>query len=307
MSPRTLTITLNPTVDVSGETELLRPVHKVRTTPLTYEPGGGGINVAGVISNLGGDVESLYVAGGATGTLLAELLINRPFRSIHIPNTAPVRMSFNLFERTSGFEYRFVPEGEPISGDAIDACLDTVASFRGNYVVASGSVPIGAPEDLLVKMAQIVKRNGARFVLDTSGAALTYTLEHADVFLAKPSLSELRHLAGDALNEGTAREAAMAVIDAGRCELLAITLGAEGAMLAMKDNLIRMPALHVVTKSTVGAGNSFLGAMVWALSEGWDRERAFKLGIAAGAAAAMTPGTQLCEREDVMRLFETLI
>ena len=85
MSPRTLTITLNPTVDVSGETELLRPVHKVRTTPLTYEPGGGGINVAGVISNLGGDVESLYVAGGATGTLLAELLIDRPYRAFTFP------------------------------------------------------------------------------------------------------------------------------------------------------------------------------------------------------------------------------
>jgi len=306
MSPRILTITLNPTVDVSGETELLRPVHKIRTTPLNYEPGGGGINVAGVISNMGGEVTSLYVGGGATGTMLAELLIDRPFRSIHIPNTAPVRMSFNLFERTSGFEYRFVPEGEPISDDAIDACLDAVDGFDGGYVVASGSVPLGAPDDLLVKMAEITKKNGGRFILDSSGHALSHTIEHADVFLAKPSLSELRHLAGDTLNEASAREAAMAVIERGKCEMLAITLGAEGAMLADKESLLRLPALHVPTKSTVGAGDSFLGAMVWALSEGWDREKAFKLGIAAGAAAAMTPGTQLCERDDVMRLYETM-
>ncbi len=307
MSARILTITLNPTVDVSGETELLRPVHKVRTTPLTYEPGGGGINVAGVISNLGGDVESLWVGGGATGTLLAELLIDRPYKSIYIPNTAPIRLSFNLYERTSGFEYRFVPEGEPISDEAIDNCLDTVASFNGHYVVASGSVPVGAPEDLLVRMAKIVRSNGGRFVLDTSGHALNYTIEHADVFLAKPSLSELRHLAGDGLNEATAREAARAVIGRGKCQMLAITLGAEGAMLAYEDKLLRLPALHVVTKSTVGAGDSFLGAMVWALSEGWEREQAFRLGIAAGAAAAMTPGTQLCEREDVMRLYDTVL
>jgi 6-phosphofructokinase 2 len=306
MSPRILTITLNPTVDVSGETELLRPVHKVRTTPLTYEPGGGGINVAGVISNLGGDVDSLYVGGGATGTLLTELLIDRPYKSIYIPNTAPVRLSFNMFERTSGFEYRFVPDGEPISTDAIDNCLDAIAAFNGSYVVASGSVPLGAPKDLLVRMAEIVNEKGARFILDTSGPFLSYTLEHADVFLAKPSLSELRHLAGDTLNEASAREAAMTVIGRGRCEMLAITLGAEGAMLADKSELLRLPALHVVTKSTVGAGDSFLGAMVWALSENWDRQKAFKLGIAAGAAAAMTPGTQLCKRDDVMRLFETL-
>ncbi len=306
MTARILTITLNPTVDVSGETELLRPVHKVRTTPLTYEPGGGGINVAGVVSNLGGDVDSLYVGGGVTGTMLAELLVDRPYRSIYIPSTAPVRLSFNMFERTSGFEYRFVPEGEPISGDAIDACLDAVDEFKGAYVVASGSIPIGAPEDLLVKIAGIAKKNGARFVLDTSGHVLSHTLEHADVFLAKPSLSELRHLAGDTLNEASAREAAMTVIGRGKCEMLAITLGAEGAMLAYDTTLLRLPALHVVTKSTVGAGDSFLGAMVWALSEGWDRERAFRLGIAAGAAAAMTPGTQLCTKDDVMRLFETL-
>ena len=307
MSSRILTITLNPTVDVSGETELLRPVHKVRTTPLTYEPGGGGINVAGVISNLGGHVESLYVAGGATGTLLAELLINQPYKSIYIPNTAPIRMSFNMYERTSGFEYRFVPEGEPVSGDAIDAVLDAVDGFRGDYVVASGSMPKDAPEDLLVKIANMVENNGAHFILDSSGHALSYTIEHAKVFLAKPSLSELRHLAGDTLNEASAREAAMTVIGRGHCEMLAITLGAEGAMLADKHDLIRLPALHVPTKSTVGAGDSFLGAMVWALSEGWNREKAFKLGIAAGAAAAMTPGTELCKREDVMRLFETVI
>ena len=304
MPSRILTITLNPTVDVSGETELLRPVHKVRTTPLTYEPGGGGINVAGVISNLGGNVESLYVAGGATGTLLAELLINQPYKSIYIPNTAPIRMSFNMYERTSGFEYRFVPEGEPISGDAIDSVLDAVDGFRGEYVVASGSMPKDAPEDLLVKIANMVEKNGARFVLDSSGRALAYTIEHAKVFLAKPSLSELRHLAGDTLNEASAREAAMTVIGRGKCEMLAITLGAEGAMLADKHDLVRLPALHVPTKSTVGAGDSFLGAMVWALSEGWDRTKAFKLGIAAGAAAAMTPGTELCKRDDVMRLFE---
>lgn len=306
MSSRILTITLNPTVDVSGETELLRPVHKVRTTPLTYEPGGGGINVAGVISNLGGDVESLYVGGGATGTLLAELLINQPYKSIYIPNTAPVRMSFNMYERSSGFEYRFVPEGEPISTDAIDACLDKVDGFRGEFVVASGSVPLGAPDDLLVNIADMAKKNGAKFVLDSSGHALSHTIENADVFLAKPSLSELRHLAGDTLNEASAREAAMAVIGRGKCQMLAITLGAEGAMLADKNDLIRLPALHVPTKSTVGAGDSFLGAMVWALSEGWDRVKAFKLGIAAGAAAAMTPGTELCKREDVFRLFETV-
>ena len=135
-------------------------------------------------------------------------------------------------------------------------------------------MPIGAPEDLLVRMAKIVQAQRRPLRPRHLWPALTYTLEHADVYLAKPSLSELRHLAGDTLNEGTAREAAMAVI--GRWQDARCWPSRSAPRVRCwptKDKLIRLPALHVVTKSTVGAGDSFLGAMVWALSEGWDREQ----------------------------------
>jgi 6-phosphofructokinase 2 len=53
----------------------------------------------------------------------------------------------------------------------------------------------------------------------------------------------------------------------------------------------------------VGAGDSFLGAMVWAMTEGWAVEDAFLLAMSAGAAATRNPGTTLCRKEDVLRLF----
>lgn len=306
MSSRILTLTLNPTIDISGETEILRPVHKIRMEGLSYEAGGGGINVAGVIANLGGDVTALYVSGGATGVMLDELLTDRPFKTIHIRNGAPVRISFNLAEQSSGFEYRFVPKGKSISQDAINDCLDAINDFDGEYVVASGSLPGGAHGDLLVRMANIAHAKGAKFVLDSSGEALKTTLEDAQVFLAKPSLSEMSVIAGEELDECSVRDAAQKIVESGKCEMLAVTLGSGGAMLADADGIIRLPALHVRTKSTVGAGDSFLGAIVWALSEGWEREKAFKLGIAAGAAAAMTAGTRLCTAEVVMSLYDIM-
>lgn len=306
MSSRILTVTLNPTIDISGDTDILRPVHKIRMGALSYEAGGGGINVAGVISNLGGDVTALYVSGGATGVMLDELLAERPFETIQIRNGSPVRISFNLAEQSSGFEYRFVPKGKTISQDAINDCLDAINDFDGEYIVASGSLPKGTHDDLLVRMANIAHSKGARFVLDSSGEALKTTLENAQVYLAKPSLSEMSVIAGEELDECSVRDAAARIIDSGKCEMLAVTLGSGGAMLADKNGLLRLPALHVRTKSTVGAGDSFLGAMVWALSEGYERDKAFKLGIAAGAAAAMTAGTRLCTAEVVMSLYDMM-
>lgn len=306
MSSRILTLTLNPSIDISGDTEILRPVHKIRMGALSYEAGGGGINVAGVIANLGGDVTALYVSGGATGAMLDELLTERPFKTIHVRNGSPVRISFNLLEQSSGFEYRFVPQGKVISNGAIEECLDAINDFDGEYVVASGSLPRGTHDDLLIRMANIANAKSIRFVVDSSGEALKTTLQNAKVFLAKPSLSEISVVAGKELDEFSVRDAAQAIVNSGKCEMLAVTLGSGGAMLSDENGILRLPALHVRTKSTVGAGDSFLGAMVWALSEGWDREKAFKLGIAAGAAAAMTAGTRLCTAEVVMSLYDIM-
>ena len=86
-------------------------------------------------------------------------------------------------------------------------------------------------------------------------------------------------------------------------EMVAVSMGAEGALLASGEGAIRRASPHVKVRSAIGAGDSFLGAMVWALCEGWSREAAFELGIAAGAAAVVTPGTQLCRREDIEALY----
>ncbi len=84
------------------------------------------------------------------------------------------------------------------------------------------------------------------------------------------------------------------LVTEGKAEHVAVSLGADGAILAGPKGVIAMPAIHVRVRSAVGAGDSFVGAMVWSLSEGQPIEDAFRFGLAAGAAAAMTPGTQLC-------------
>lgn len=303
MSASILTITLNPAVDIAAEADLVRPIHKIRTSAQIYDPGGGGINVARVVARLGGDVEALHLSGGETGDVLSALLDAQNLTHRRIPAKGATRIAFNVYERDTGFEYRFVPDSAATSSDEIAACFDAVSAAKGDYLVASGSLPKGAPEDTYERLGEIAKANGMRYVLDTSGPCLKRTLSAVPVFLVKPSLRELQEISGRELDEASARFAAREIVDAGLCEMVAVTLGRQGAILAHRDGLLRLPATHVKTLSAVGAGDSFLAAMVWAFSESWSVEDAFRIGVAAGAAAALTPGTELCRKDDVYRLF----
>lgn len=300
-----ITLTLNPTIDGAAEAETIRPVRKVRTSNERYDPGGGGINVARVITELGGPVRAYYLAGGATGSVLDSLLsrVGADFQRIDI--AGDTRISHVVFERSTGLEYRFVPEGPRVSDAEWQKSLEILETVSFDYLVASGSLPLGVPEDYYARVSRLVAGKGARLVVDTSGKALAAALDGGGLLFAKPSLGELEQLSGGEL-EGTARqhEAAMAFVESGKVDYMAVTLGHHGAFLAGRDGVTRLPALPVKPRSAVGAGDSFVAAMTLRLAQGAPVEEAFMFGMAAGTAAVLTPGTELCRREDVERFYE---
>jgi 6-phosphofructokinase 2 len=301
-----LTLALNPTIDVASECDVVRPIHKIRTANESYEPGGGGVNVARVIVELGGDVELLCLAGGVTGALLDQLLGDVPIRRRMVPIAGNTRISLTVFERKTGNEFRFIPNGPKLSPAEVEASLAAAREMSFDYLVASGSIPLGAPTDILARFAEIAARKGARFVLDSSGAGLSVTLEKTPVYLVKPSLSELETLMGRRLDEESAKEAALDLVRRGRAEIVAVTMGAAGALLATRDGVVRLWSPKVETRSAVGAGDSFVGAMTLMLSRGRPIDDAVLFGIAAGAAAVLTPVAKICAREDVYRLHDMM-
>ena len=98
--------------------------------------------------------------------------------------------------RSSGLEYRFLPEGPGSAVADIDRCADAIAATASGMVVASGSLPRGAPMDSFARLAHAAAKNALPFILDTSGAALRAALEGGGIHLVKPSLSELESIAG---------------------------------------------------------------------------------------------------------------
>ncbi|WP_264478460.1 1-phosphofructokinase family hexose kinase [Microvirga rosea] len=150
-----VTLTLNPAIDGSSEAEAVRPIHKVRTTNERYEPGGGGINVTRVIQELGGPSLALYLAGGVTGAGLEELLAGR-----RVAIKDHTRVSHTVFERSTGLEYRFVPEGPEVGASEWQDALAVLGTLDCEFLVASGSVPKGVPADFYVRVAAIARERG---------------------------------------------------------------------------------------------------------------------------------------------------
>ncbi|MGD0634115.1 MAG: 1-phosphofructokinase family hexose kinase [Beijerinckiaceae bacterium] len=299
-----VTLTMNPALDVSTSVDHVEPLSKLRCGAGRRDPGGGGINVARVASRLGAGVTAVYPVGGFMGQLLNRLVDEEGLKSVIVPVRGETREDFTVLDKTTGEQYRFVMPGPELRDAEWMACLEVLAGLGAgpDIICASGSLPPGVPGDVYARVAGIARSRGAKLVLDTSGAALEAALE-ARVYLIKPNLREFRQLMGVPLDgQASLIRACRSLIGRGSTEVVALTLGADGALLVTAGGAWRAPALPIQPVSTVGAGDSFLGAMVWALASKMSLEECFRYAVAGGSAAVLAPGTELCRQQDVRRL-----
>ena len=166
----------------------------------------------------------------------------------------------------------------------------------------------GVPDDFYARLAPCSRARGTRLVVDTFGLPLAAALQ-AGTTLIKPSLRELREVLRQPLEHPADQcAAAQALVHSGQTEMVALSLGAQGAVLATRDGVWQAPALDVSAASgTTGAGDCFLAALVWSLDRGAPPPEALRWGMAAGAAALLVPGTALARATDVHRLQSQVI
>ncbi|HET8869680.1 MAG TPA: 1-phosphofructokinase family hexose kinase [Aquabacterium sp.] len=302
--PDIVTFTMNPALDVSTDVQRVEPTHKMRCGAPRQHAGGGGINVARVIHRLGGSCIAFYPSGGATGQVLQTLLTAEGVPQHVHPIQGETRESFSVRETQTGQEYRFVLPGPTLQDSDWQCAVDWLRQLTPSprYVVASGSLAPGVPTDFYARLATLAKKGGARFVIDSTGEPLKLAL-NTGVFLYKPSLRELQELTGRSLESAADQVAAARVlINSGEVEVLALSLGERGALLVTRDQAWQAAPLAVPVMSAIGAGDSFVGGMLWALNDSHDLPTAFAYGVAAASAALLHPGTHLCQQSDVMAL-----
>lgn len=299
-----ITLTLNPALDISTSTDLVFSGHKLRCHDSRLNPGGGGTNVARVINRLGGQALAVYTAGGTTGDTYRKLMEAEGIPALVVPVLGNTRQDFTVDEASSEKQFRFVLEGAEMSEREWRNCLHLVQrSMRaGGYVVASGSLPPGVPDDFYARVARMARDAGARCIVDSSGPALAEAVAEG-VFLVKPSRRELAEYVGKPVDsEESQVAAASAMLAACSTGYVALTLGASGAVLASKSEAIHLQSPKVPVVSTVGAGDSFLAGFVLRLAQGCPFAAALRTAVAAGSAAVMAPATELCRPDDVGRL-----
>ncbi len=298
-----VTLTVNPALDLSTTTERVRSEHKMRCGPSRLDPSGGGINVSRVIQRLGGHSTAIHALGGPTGQAFRQLLEAEGIIGRVIPISGSTRENITIDETDTGEQFRFVLQGPEVSEPEWQACFAaTDAAMRlGGYVVLSGSLAPGVPDDFYGRLARRAQELDVRAIVDASGDALAAAID-AGVYLIKPSGRELGELVGSILSTVEDKiAAAQQLVTEGRVEVVALTLGGEGAVLVTADSTQHLASPLITARSTVGAGDSFLAALVLRLAQGRDLAAAFRAGVAAGAATATTEATELCHRDDVER------
>lgn len=302
------TLTLNPALDKNTWVDKLQPEKKLRCEKPEYEAGGGGLNVSRAISILGGRSIAIYAAGGATGDKLDSLLDVEAIEEHRIRISKETRVNLLVTERSTGNQFRFGMPGNELSPEEIQQCIDEVRNLPAGieFLVASGSIPPNAPVDLYAKMSLIAREKNIKFILDTSGKALDMAAE-TGVYLIKPNLRELSHIAGKEQITGLEQEdIAHKIINEGKTEVVVLSLGPRGAMMVTRDLTEYVVPPTVKPTSTVGAGDSMVAGIILSLSRGEDLRTALKWGVSAGTAATMTSGSELCRREDVESIFHWL-
>jgi 6-phosphofructokinase 2 len=302
-----VTLTLNPALDKSASVEHVASDKKLRCSKPTFEPGGGGINVAMVIHRLGGDVTACWTSGGHVGRFFGGFLDERGLPHHPIEIEATTRENFAVFENSSGQQFRFVLPGAPLTEDEIRSCLDWLDLIdpAPDYLVLSGSLPPDVDQALYRRIAESTA-DKCKVVIDTSGPALKKAVE-SSVYLIKPNISELEELAGETIDDDDQiHRVARSLIEAGKAEIVLTSLGSGGAILATADEHHHLRAPTVKIRSKIGAGDSTVAGMVFALAEGKPVIEAARYGIAAGSAAVMSDGTELCSKEDTEKLYRKM-
>jgi 6-phosphofructokinase 2 len=303
-----VTVTLNPAVDVSTAVDQVVAERKLRCDDPVPEPGGGGINVARVVRELGLEATALWTRGGTTGVRLEALLDAIGLDHRPLPIARETREHLIVYERSSGRQFRFGMPGPVLDEAELRACVAAVAALAPApaFLVLSGSLPDAVPDDLYARLIRAAPE-GCRVALDTSNAALAEGVA-AGPYLVKPNRRELGQLTGAPVeDDDDVRAAARQLIEAHGVGVVVTSLGAGGVVASDADGDWFAHAPPVKVRSAVGAGDSMVAALVVALARGDALDEAVRWGVATGTAAVLTEGTQLCRRADVERLYPKVV
>lgn len=302
------TLTMNPCLDRYIYVNSLIPDDTIRVKKTKDYPAGKGIDVSRVIKELDGISIAITLLGGETGEKLEKMLDKEGviYSSIRVENET--RM--NIILETKEGQYRLSMPGARIKKRKLEVVFEMLdALVRPNdIVVISGSLPKGVKPEIYFEIIKLLKEKKSYVYFDSDGEKLRLGIK-AGPDVIKPNKYEFSRLIDKEIDENDlntlVREGRNVIKRYGLKEIL-LTLGSKGSLLITDEEAYYSLPVNVPVKSAVGAGDSFLAAYVLKRSEKVSVIEAFNWANAAGNAAVMTPGTELCRKDDVLNLLKKI-
>lgn len=303
MKKKVVTITFSPSIDKSVSVKKLIPETKMKCFDEESYPGGGGINIARVLTRFGSDVTALFPADQCNSPFFEKMLNIEKVKHVSVQIKNKTRENLEVFDEHSKKQFRFVMPSNELSEEEWNACIIQLQEFKKiDFLVVSGSLPPNAPPTIFNELSKIALSKKAKFIIDTSGKSLKQAIKEP-LFLIKPNLEEFAILTGNKMvGISNLKKIAHQFLQDNQCENIVISLGSKGAMLFNENEMhyIKPPKVKVI--STVGAGDSMLAGILVGLEKEASLEECLRLGIACGTATTLKAGTSLCTKADVDHL-----
>jgi 1-phosphofructokinase len=291
-----VTVTLNPAIDKSMVVKRFILGGTNRAEVERVDPGGKGVNVAKALRQLGCPVVATGFLAGSYGRLIAEDLAARQIPADFVQVPGETRVNLKIRDPIAGAETEINEPGFHVDEKYLTKLEQKLDAYAGrcDAVVLSGSLPPGVPTDVYARLIRIAKHGGAKTILDTNGSALRSGLAaHPD--LLKPNRVEIEELLGTRVeNDSELVEAARQVLGMGIARVV-VSLGAEGALVASAREVWRARCPSLAARSSVGAGDAMVAALVYALLRDLPEEESLRLATAAGSATASMSGSSVAD------------
>lgn len=296
---------MNPALDINSEANEVVTGEKVRCENPQYDPGGGGINVARVLTRLGVEVDAQYFAGGVPGEFLKKLLREETMHDLPIEIEGITRENVSINDKKTGKQYRFVFPGPSLKEHDWEKILELAESDSTSYeyIVASGSLPPGVPLDFYSRLAKIVIGKGKKYVLDASGDYLVNGVQNGASFI-KPNQEEFEILI-EKTNSSGKKDLIRKLLTMG-VENIIHTMGKDGTFLYNQNGSTEFALPEIEVNSSIGAGDSLVGGLVAGLSKGYTINDSICYGIAAASSTLKSAGTELCSKDEVETIHQEL-
>lgn len=297
------TVTFNPSLDYILSVKDFQMGRTNRTRQEQLLPGGKGINVSTVLTNLGIENTALGFTAGFSGEEIRRRVEALGVRSDFIPleeGYSRINVKLKDFDGTE-----INGRGPDIPEEQLERLLDQLNQLaEGDGLVLAGSIPESLPDSIYRDILERLKGRDILTAVDATGELLVKVLPYRP-FLVKPNNHELGEIFGERLSRREdVAPCARKLQEMGARNVL-VSMAGEGAVLLDEEGAVHaLPAPEGKLVNAVGAGDSMVAGFLAGWLQKKDYEHAFRMGIAAGSASAFSEN--LAEKQDVERVYRQL-